>query len=63
MDIWFTRHDDVLWFSLAAHDEAPIRSPLPVRHGDVGAIIRRLVNDGYEIEQAGICPPDMLGLE
>jgi hypothetical protein len=62
MDVWFTRYHDALWCSVAKRNEPPTRTPFLVRLG-VEQTLRRIQDQGYKIDQVGICPPDMLGLE
>jgi hypothetical protein len=64
MDVWFCRYYDRLWCVTAKHDEPPTRKPFKVRaSARASDVLRRMTEQGYEVEQVGICPPDMLGLE
>lgn len=64
MDVWFSRFDDRLYCVTTKHNEGPARTPFRVRPKD-GAddVLRRMVEAGHNIEQVGICPPEMLGIE
>lgn len=64
MDVWFCRYNDRLYCATTKHDEAPERAPFRVKAKDTASdVLRRMVEQGYRVDQVGICPPDMLGLE
>lgn len=60
IDVWFAKYEGYLFFVLAPHNEAPETYPervVSVRDG------LRIARAGYTIEQVGILPPEMIGLE
>lgn len=60
VDIWFTRHDNRLYFAVAKTGEEPAAAR---RTKSVHSVYAVMKNGDYEIATVGIVPPDFLGLE
>jgi hypothetical protein len=59
-DIWFSRHNGQLYVVGARHGKAPTSDPIPV--SNVKAAYAAYGKTDVNIVQAGIMPPDALGL-
>jgi hypothetical protein len=62
IDVWFARYDDHLWMAIAPHGEEPPNPAVRVSSATKALQRVRWTKD-MELEQVGICYPEMLGLE
>lgn len=60
-DVWFCRYEDSLYAVTAEPNEPPMERPRRVP--SVRWAIHRLRFNGHVIEQVGILPPEMIGLD
>lgn len=59
--MWFCQYEDKLFFVLSEHDQEP--DTYPVEAASVKRALELVRDNNFEIEQVGILPPEMLGLE
>lgn len=61
IDVWFTRYEGKTLFVLSEHDQEP--NTYPTEAKSVSSVLRKLRESENTIEQVGILPPEMIGLE
>lgn len=59
-DVWFTRHDDVLFMALGEPGGPPTTKPMPIR--SVKQAYDQFRKNGHTITQVGIADPELIGL-
>lgn len=60
-DVWFSRYDEELYFTVAHANEPPEINPRAC--ASVAKVLARIREKGLVIAQVGILPPEMIGLE
>lgn len=60
-DVWLTRYNGGLFFSLASPGEEPRAHPQ--KTPSVRALFKSMRKNGYAIAQVGIIDPELIGLK